>query len=352
MSTLLTRLRQSSLTLAGLLTVGLLIVGTLGYILFEGWSLLDAIYATVITITTVGYGDLSPQSVPGRAFAIIFTLIAIGIGGYTISTLAAIVIENERTRRERSLLSKRMQKISELKDHVIVCGAPVLAHRASLEFMRRDQPFIFVEPNLHALKWALLWMHPRYVEKRLRYYHEIEGVDFSSEEDRDVAELAEELGILYLIEDPKDEQALIRAGLGRARGIIAALEDDLDNMAIVLSARDIASKLNNQLRIVSRVSDEWNTRRLYLAGADHVMSPNINGGLTLANSILNPIVNEFLDSLRGVTGETTYMSDIEVDQNADLIGKTVQSLKKSDKTLVLAVKRENHFIYAPDDDLV
>ena len=305
MSTLNSRwaeVSQSSLFLAFILMNLLLVVGTVGYALAEGWSPLDALYATVITMTTVGYGDLSPQSLVGRIFAIVFTLVAIGVAGYAISTLAAVVFEYERDRKVRIMQKNRLDAIAELKGHTIVCGSNVIAHRASNEFFRRDMPFIIIEQDEETLKWALLWMHEGYVQKRFRSMKQLELMDFSAEEEKSIEELAEELGILYLLDDPSDEQQLRRAGIDRAGGLIAALTDDRDNMAVILSARDMGNRLGNpDLRIVARVHNEMNIRRIYLAGADKVIAPNISGGFQLANAMLHPVTNEFWITCCGTT---------------------------------------------------
>ena len=330
----------------------LVLIGTVGYSYLEGWSLFDSLYATTITITTVGYGDLSPQTWYGRLFSIVFTFFSIGLASYALSTLAVIIIENEKTRLGRKRVERRMNGIANLRDHMIVCGGNVLAHRAANEFYQREVPFVFIEPDEEALKWAFLWMNQEYIRKRRRYYDDLdEQVDFAAEEEKSVPELADELGILYLLADPSDEQQLRRAGLARAKGLIAALDDDRDNIALVLSARDMATRLGNpKLRIITRVLDEWNIRRLYLAGADKVISPNMSGGFQVATDMLHPVVGEFWEKILHGNNEFLRFLDLDLAEHPEWVGQPTSAIKEQLSVLIVAIKREGEFLYMPNPD--
>ncbi|MCB9432136.1 MAG: potassium channel protein [Ardenticatenaceae bacterium] len=148
----------------------LLLIGTFGYAILEGWSLLDALYATIITVTTVGYGDLSPVTPGGRIFAIFFALGAIGMASYAISAVAARVIQWEHNRVEQTKLEKRMQAIQDLQNHVIICGASNIGRISGLYFTRARQDFIVVEADEDRLRRALLYLDvespPSALEKR------------------------------------------------------------------------------------------------------------------------------------------------------------------------------------------
>ncbi len=347
------QLRRSSISIAIIPILLLLFVGTVGYSLLEGWSLFESLYATVITITTVGYGDFSPSTPFGRIFTIIFTLVAIGLAGYAISTLAVVIIEHQLNRRGRLLEEHRMNAIRQLKDHMIICGAGILGHRVANEFRKRNMPFVLIEEDEETLKWAMLWMHDGYVTKRNRHYHHLDEVDFSEEEDKSVAELADELGILYLMDDPTDEQKLRQAGIERAQGLITALKDDRDNMSVVLSGRDMANRLDNpNLRIISGVLDEWNMHRIYLAGADKVISPNISSGFQIASTMLDPVVGEFWERMLYGKNDDQLVrfSDLPLNENSPWIGQTVAALKQQTSQLVVAIKRDDDYHYAPDGE--
>ncbi len=327
----------------------LIAIGTLAYARLEQWTLFDALYATIITITTVGYGDLSPHTAGGRAFAIFFTLIAIGLAGYALSTAAAIVFDGHHAKMELKRLEKRMKQITALSNHVIVCGGGILANRAASEFSRRKMPFVIIEADEARLKRTMLWLHAPYVEKRKRHYATLDEVDLSVEERKTVQELAEETGILYMLEDPADEQQLRAAGVNRAYGVVAAMEDDRDNTTIILSARDMARRLSNpKLRIVASARDEMNMHTLYLAGADRVISPNMMGGFSMATQMLDHETAELWDQMLFQSSERMRFGDLRVADYPALIGKTTEEVRRTLAQLVLAIRREGKFLYTPE----
>ncbi|MEM7346791.1 MAG: ion channel [Chloroflexota bacterium] len=204
---ILRKLTRSSLGLAALPIVILVGIGTVGYSYLEGWSIPDALYATIITITTVGYGDLSPQTFGGRLFAIFFTLSAIGLASYAISTLAAVVIKWEQDRVYHQVQEERMEQIANLEDHVIICGVSAIGRKAAFFFQNAKQPFILVEPDEDALRRALLYLNWEYLEKRFGHYHDIaQAVDVTEDEQLSLEELTQRVDVPYLLADPTCRQ--------------------------------------------------------------------------------------------------------------------------------------------------
>ena len=345
------QLRRSSLLPLLIPFLLLITVGTIVYATLEDWSLFDSLYATIITITTVGYGDLSPQTQNGRIFAIFFTLVAIGLAGYSISSAAAVIFENQHEKIERKKYERRMNKISQLSNHIIVCGGGILGNRAANEFKRRQFPFVFIENDEAKLKRALLWMHESYIEKRTRHYNSLDEVDWSIEERMSIEELARDTGVLYMLEDPTEEQQLRTAGIHRAYGVVAAMEDDRDNTTIILSARDMSKRLDNpKLRVVASARDETNMHTLYLAGADRVISPNIMGGFTVASNMLDHDAAEFWDNMLFQQNQNIRFGDMQVGDYPQIVGWTTDELRHKLNQLVVAIRRKGEFMYAPAPD--
>jgi len=345
-------------TSPGLVIMFILILissGTIAYSLLEGWNILDALYATVITITTVGYGDFSPQTTGGRMFAVGFTLVAIAIAGYAFSELAASVIESRHTRIERNLRRERMDAISKLKDHMIICGVTDIGKYIAKEYQRTGVPFVLVEKDEAALKSALLLLHEEYFQRQIMAnlwdFNEYEG----SEEDMSIAELAAESGTLYLLEDPLQDESLIRARIDTARALLTVMPDDRDNMFVVVGGRALAARSNNQsLRIMARSSSPTHTRKLYLAGADHVRVPSVLGGYQIAGVISSPETALLLDTMMIIDDSEPRIRyrDIHTGDHPELVGLTLAQLKERYNQTVLGIKRGDDFEYLPQYDAV
>lgn len=340
------------LTRSGLTTVTgaffwLIIIGTIAYSFIEGWSWLDALYATIITITTVGYGDLSPQTVPGRIFAIIFTLFAIGLGGYAISTLAAVVIERQSTRHNRQLLEKRMKRIAELDQHVIICGANTVSQAVAIELHNLHQPIIIIDQDEALLKEALLLLHPEYFQNMIATLMDVaDRGNMANYEALPLAELAEIVEVPYIVACPTDENILLQAGLERARGLLPCLPDDRDNLSIVVGARVLAERYHNtNLRIMSRVETYQYVRKLLISGAHEIRLPTVVSGYQMASHLLNPEFSQWWSQM--LHNDTQRFGDATVADHPDWVGKSVSDLRREADQLVIAIKREGEYISAP-----
>ena len=283
------------------MTVTVLVIafGTLGYIFIEGWPFLDALYMTLITMTTIGYGEVHALSEYGRLFTMALIVVSIGIGGYVFSTVAAFIIEGEI---QNIFRGRRMDKeISKLKDHVIVCGLGRIGLRIAEEFNRVNTPFVVIEHDEKAIE-----------------------------------EMTQQENMLCLKGDATRDDTLIRAGIKQAYGLITALPEDKDNVFVTLCARS----LNPKLFIIARVSEDKNEDLLKKAGADRIVSPDAIGGIRMASIVLRPKVVAFFDEMYRVTGQTLRVEEIHIDEFPALKNRSLGEvdIRKRTGALVLAIK--------------
>lgn len=325
----------------------LILAGTTVYSFIEGWSWLDALYATIITITTVGYGDLSPQTVPGRVFAIVFTLFAIGLGGYAISTMAALVIERQASRRNRQLLEKRMKRIAQLDQHIIICGANKVSEAVAIELHNLRQSIVLIDQDEALVKEALLFLHPEYFEHMVAKLTDVtDGGNMAEYEALSLAELAEKVDVAYIIADPTDESVLLQAGIERAKGLIPCMPDDRDNLSIVVGARVLAERYHNEdLRIMSRVESYRYVRKLLISGAHEIRLPTVVSGYQMASHLLNPEFSQWWSDM--LLHDTQRIGDAAVADHPHWAGKTVADVRRHHEQLVIAIKRGDEYISAP-----
>jgi voltage-gated potassium channel len=257
------------------------VIGTFGFAYFEGWTPDDALYATIITMTTVGYGDLSPKTDGGQLFTIALALIAVGIGGYAVSSFAAFIVEGNFN---QFMQGKRIFKqIDRMNNHLILCGAGKVGRKTALELFKTGIPLVVIDQKVEVIE-----------------------------------ALRRDIDVPYIEGDATQNQVLELAGIGRARGVVAALNDDKSNAFVVLSARELARKLDNpQLRIVARVNDAGQVKKIRRAGADIVVSPKVTGGRRMAGMMLYPSVFSFLDEMvraEQQTGQTLRLEEVHVNQ--------------------------------------
>jgi voltage-gated potassium channel len=230
-----------------------LLGGTLGYTLIEGWHPWDAFYMTVTTITTVGFKEVHPLSRAGEAFTVLVILAGVGTAFYTFTLLATVVVEGGlHARLERR---RRLRMIDDLRDHFIVCGYGRIGAIIVEELRRQHVPYVVIERD-HERVLAVM-----------------------------------ESGGLAVEADASSEEVLTRLGIARARGFIAAVGTDAENVYAVLTAR----VLRPDLYIIGRAETEDASRKLLRAGANRVVSPYRIGARELAQTALRPAVVDFFE---------------------------------------------------------
>jgi voltage-gated potassium channel len=283
---------------AAALLLSVHLFGVVGYIVIEGWSLLDALYMTVISITTVGFTETHPLSDGGRIFTIFLILSGVGAAFYILTSLVALVLEGEL----RLFLGVRTMKrqIDALRDHYILCGFGRVGEEIAREFEARRIPFVIVESL------------PESLERCRRHdYPVVEG-------------------------DATSDAVLLEAGIERARCLLAASDSDSGNTYIVLSAK----ALNPRVFVVARVGQLVSEERVRRAGADRVISPYSIGGRRMALSALQPLVVDFIDTL--VTGRhgEQVLAEVEATEESGLPGMTIEGCFRAcpDATLLALQK--------------
>lgn len=280
----------------------LLAVGTAGYVGIEGWSWFDALYMTATTISSVGYGEVRPLTPSGRAFTmglIAFSLVGLGIWWALIT---AFIVELDLG----GLLRRRqtMQRIEKLSGHFIVCGGGRFGRVVAEEMARTRTSFVVIE-----------------------------------REPAQVARLLSEHPDVLLIEgDASKEHTLMTAHIDTARGLAACLAEDADNLLLCLTAHYMKPELN----VVARANDEESLDKLRRAGADHVISPNVTGGIRMASMLLRPSVVSFLDVATTAGDEMALrLEEAEITEASKLAGQSLAAAGIRERTglIVLGLKR-------------
>jgi voltage-gated potassium channel len=260
------------------------ILSITGYMIIERWSVLDALYMTVITLTTVGFMEVQPLSPAGRVYTIFILITGFSVILYGLGNITAFFIEGELM---GILRRKKMEKkISKLDQHYIICGSGDMGKHVINEFIKTKTPFVVIE----------------------RAEDEIET-------------LQEKYGeILFIIGDASSDSVLLQAGIKAAKGLITTFSSDKSNLFVVLTARS----LNGDLRIVARSLEEESEHKLRTAGADAVVSANMIGGMRIASEMLRPNVVSFLDIMLRSKNDTLRVEEAVISKNSKIEGKTIK----------------------------
>ncbi|MFV0237122.1 MAG: potassium channel family protein [Flavobacteriales bacterium] len=287
------------------------IVGTLGYINISDYSFVDALYMTVITVTTVGFGEIHPLTEEGRIFTMFLVLTSLGLVAYSASTIGKALLDGDLMKKYKE---NRMNKqLKMLKNHTIICGFGRNGRQAARKLKSSNHPFLVIEKD----KERIIADHNDVVSTV------IEG-------------------------DAIQDHILKKAMIKEADSLIATLPSDADNLFIVLTAK----QLNPKVKVISRASSHQSVKKLKIAGADHVIMPDKIGGEHMASLIVTPGVLEFLDNL---SVEGSYQNNIvEVyaeDFPKEFLGKSILDLdlrKKSGVSVIGYKTPQGEYFVNPD----
>lgn len=294
-----------------ILVVIVMLVGTAGYALIERWSLLDSLYMTAITLTTVGFGEVRPLSAGGRIFTIALIVLGVGTVAYGLSSVGEYLLTAGLGRRLHRRRVDRM--IVRLKDHVIVCGYGRVGRSVVQTLLENKIDLVVIES------------------------------------DNQVVDELNEEGLAAVHGDATRDDMLARAGIQRARALMVCSGSDTDNLFVVLSART----LNPDLLIVARSVDPESEKKMRRAGADRVISPYQLGGRQMANVLVRPRVTEFFDVVTLDSGLELWLEEITIDDGSLLAGQTVVDVdlrRKTGVTLVAMVKTASGSTVTPDEN--
>jgi len=282
-------------------------VGTVVFHLLEGWSILDSLYVTAQTVTTVGFGDITPRTTPGRVFATVFMMVGVGIVLYALTSIVQSIVHSELFARYG-----QSRKMSKLRDHFIICGAG------------------------------------RVGSHLIRSLRAVDGIFLVIESDQTKVEALMDAGIAVLVRDATLEESLIEAGVQHARGLASCLPDDADNVYVVLTARD----LNPNIHIVARAAEEAAESKLIRAGANRVVAPTIIGGHRMAMALTKPAVGDFLDSITANHLELGF-EQLEVDSISSLVDRKLSEtvIRSELNIVVVSIRRYNgEIIFNPSGE--
>ncbi len=275
------------------------VIGTVGYMLIEGWSLLLSVYMTVTTIFTVGFGEVGELSTAGRIFTLFLIIVGVGTILYGVGTMVEFVVGGQLSGMFRRRVVRR--QVDKLEGHYIICGYGRVGQSVGRHFVTLGAPFVVIDNDSESLAEA------------------------------------ENDGVLVVRGDASADEVLDAAGIKKAKGLVAAVGSDAGNIFVTLSAR----VLNPALLIVARAGSEDTASKLERAGADHVVSPYGIGGKRMATLILKPVVSNYLEVVTG-GGELEFrVEELQLPGECCVVGRSIQELdvRKRTGATILAVRR-------------
>ncbi len=292
----------------------IILAGGVGFAIIEGYSFVDALYMTTITVSTVGFREVYPLSDGGKIFTVLLIIFSFGIFGYVITSITRLVVEGALQQSYKLYQVKK--KIVKLEDHIIVCGYGRNGYQACVELKEHGEKFVILEKR-----------------------------------DNVVSRILEDPNLLYVQGDASSEEVLDVAQIRKAKALITALPNDADNMFVVLTARE----MNPKLKIISRASDFRSDVKLRHAGATNVIMPDRIGGQRMAKLVTQPDVVEFVENILLQKSREVKLTEVEcsciTEENET---KTIQELnlrKKTGANLMGLKTPEGTYIFNPSPQI-
>ncbi|MFP4484517.1 MAG: potassium channel family protein [Spirochaetota bacterium] len=301
---------MQQLLIAGLIVLFTMVFGTVGYIVIEGWTLSDAFYMTILSISTTGFREVNPLSEAGKILTIFVIIVGLVSLAYFGGRLVQTIIENYLLRRRRRMDAK----LRRLKNHYIVCGFGRMGRNICQDLLEANVRFVVIE------------------------------------KDQAYTQQLEDAGYLYVLGDAASDEILMKAGIQQANGLIAVVSSDAENIYTTLSAKS----LNPNIKVVARALQDESESKLKKAGADRVIKPYELVGHRMAQLVLRPGIEEFIDTVVRRGGKSIMMEEIAVEPASCLVGQSLRDspIRKELNIIIVVIHRaDGELIYNPSPDV-
>ncbi len=287
--------------------IAITVVGTIGFHYIEGVGFSKSVYWTIVTITTVGYGDITPQTEMGRIFAIGLMIVGIGAILYTLTAVGRNIIEGRIW--EIFTMQEKKEEVQKLENHLIICGYGDIGRTVTQQLQLGNEDIVIIDEDAETLR-------------------------------------EEATDLFYIIGDGTKEEILEDANIQKARGLFATLPSDSDNILLTLSAKD----LNSDIRIIAKADSTEGAKHLKRAGVEAVVLPEQEGGIRMARSFLHPEVTSLYDHL--LRGDVGRAGAVTVEPKSKLAGKTIKEskIKSEIGVSIIGIKRGDDIITNPKID--
>ncbi len=306
------RLYRSKITWALILMLAVLVFGIIGYRFMYGYTWVEAVYMTIITVTTVGFSEVKPLNAEAKLFTSFLIVTSVFIFGFALSVVSEYLLSRNSFNRIKQ--KKLKKKLNDLSNHIVVCGYGRNGMQVAERLRAYKKPFVVIE------------------------------------KDEEIIERYEET-TLFVEGDANEDEILLKAGVARASYLISAVPDDAVNLFVVLTAR----QLNKKLFIISRASQVTSVKKLELAGANKVIMPDKIGGDHMASLIVMPDLITFINNLSTEGGDTTNLEEVEIEDFQGQVNcQSIRDLdlrKKTGCTIIGYVAPSGEYIINPEADL-
>ncbi len=305
--------------IASIFLLFIFVSGISGFILIENYTFTEAVYMTILTMSTVGFKEVKPLSTHGMIFTVVLIITSLGIFGYFLTSVTRIFIDGDYKKAIKHYYKSK--KLKKLKNHIIVCGFGRNGKKAVSDLLEINKKVVVIDNN-----------------------HKIINDDTNNI-------ILKNKNLTIIHGDAANEETLEKANIKNAKAILTTLPNDAENLLIVLTSRD----LNTDLKIISRVSDEHSFKKLKRAGADNVIMPDIVGGARMAKLITEPDIVEFLEQIMLREGQDVNLEEISCDDLAAcFVNSTIANLdirKKTGANIIGLKLKDGTYLFNPNGDI-